>query len=253
MEEEKNPIQVADRLFQVMEMLAERGATGLVELSKLLNLHKSTVHRLLNSLIYMGYAVQEEETGKYRLTYKIMELSNKMVENNDVLELAHPIMQRLMEQAGETVHFVQLDGAEVVYIDKVESQMNTIRLVSRIGSRVPVYCSGVGKAIAAEMDEAHIRKIWNASEIKKWTEHTITELPVFLEECERIREAGYALDNEEHEIGVRCIAAAIPGKVGNARYAYSISGPLVRMTDERIEELKGYLLEAKGALCRELL
>ncbi|MDY3918563.1 MAG: IclR family transcriptional regulator [Candidatus Limivivens sp.] len=252
MEEEKNPIQVADRLFQTMEVLAARGATGLVELSRILNLHKSTVHRLLNSLIYMGYAVQEEDTGKYRLTYKIMELSSKMMENIDVLDLVHPIMQRLMEQAGETVHFVQLDGTDVVYIDKVESRMNSIRLVSRIGSRVPVFCSGVGKAIAAEMEEEQIRRLWDASEIRKWTEHTITEYPAFLEECRRIHSQGYALDNEENELGVRCIAAAIPGKVGSARFAYSISGPVGRMTDERIEELKEYILEAKAALCREL-
>ncbi len=135
--EEKNPIQVADRLFLTMETLAQRGPMGLIELSNQMELHKSTVHRLLNSLIYMGYARQDLETGKYSLTFKLLELSNQLLAHVDVIEIVRPYLKKLMRQTGETVHFVQKDGNYAVYIDKVESDQNSVRMVSKVGSRTP--------------------------------------------------------------------------------------------------------------------
>lgn len=252
MAEEKNPIQVADRLFLVMETLAETGPAGLIDLSNRLNLHKSTVHRLLNSLIYMGYARQEQETGKYSLTFKILEISNKVLNKVDVLEIARPHLKRLMQQTGETVHFVQIDGTEAVYIDKVESHQNSVRMVSKVGSRIPLYCSGVGKAMLATMKPEAVKKLWEASDIHRLTPHTIIDYSSFLQDLEDIRKRGYALDNEENEEGVRCIAACLTDFKGKAKYAFSISAPVNRMTDERITELSGYVLEMKQQMIQEM-
>lgn len=251
-QEEKNPIQVADRLFLTMEVLAQKGPMGLVELSNQLELHKSTVHRLLNSLIYMGYARQDLETGKYSLTFKLLELSNQLLAHVDVIEIVRPYLKKLMRQTGETVHFVQKDGNYAVYIDKVESDQNSVRMVSKVGSRIPLYCSGVGKAMAAQMTEEQVRKMWRESRIHALTPHTIVDCDRYLEALEEVREKGYALDNEENELGVRCIAAGVTDYKGRPKYAFSISAPVSRMDDRRVEELAGYVLKMKEEIAKEI-
>lgn len=250
--EQKNPIQVADRLFQALELLADTGSIGLMELSSVLGLNKSTAHRVLNSLIYMGYARQNELDGKYEPTFKVVDIANKIMSKVEVVQIVRPYLRRLMDLTGETVHFVERDGLDAVYIDKVESFQNGIQMVSRIGSRIPLYCSGVGKAIVSRMDEWEAEEIWNGSEIVELTPYTITSLDAFKEELRLIRSRGYALDNEENEMGVRCIASSLLDHMGKARYAFSISAPVTRMDDKRIEELAGHVLEIREQMCREL-
>lgn len=250
--EHKNPIQVADRLFQALELLADTGSIGLMELSGILGLNKSTAHRVLNSLIYMGYAKQNELDGKYEPTFKVVDMANRVMSKVDVVQIVRPHLRRLMELTGETVHFVERDGLDAVYIDKVESFHNGIQMVSRIGSRIPLYCSGVGKAIVARMDEWEVEEIWHSSEIVKLTPCTITSLDAFKEELETVRQKGYALDNEENEMGVRCIASSLRDHIGRARYAFSISAPVSRMDNQRVEELAGYVLEVREQMCGEI-
>lgn len=242
---DKNPIQVADRLFGALEILTEDGSAGLMDVSERLGLNKSTAHRVLNSLVYMGYARQDEITGKYEPSLKIVDMAGKIMSNVDIVHVVRPYLRRLMEQAEETVHFVERDGVEAVYIDKVESLRNGIQMVSRIGSRIPLYCSGVGKAMAAYMDEQEVREIWENSKVHPLTPYTITDYNAFLNELERIRERGYALDNEENESGVRCIAVSLREYTGRRRYAFSISAPVTRMDNERIRKLAEYILETK--------
>jgi len=248
----KNPIQVADRLFQTLELLAKSGSLGLMELSKQLQLNKSTVHRIVASLIYMGYAKQDGETGKYQLTFKLVDLSNQLMEQMNIVKIVHPHLKKLMEISGETVHFVEQDGVDAVYIDKVESFQNTIQMVSRIGSRIPLYRSGVGKAIVADMEQSEIKKFWEESNIVRMTPYTITNYEDFLHCLEEIRLKGYALDNEENETGVRCIAAALTKQPNGNSYAFSISAPVQRMDNDRIRELSRYILETKKAILSDL-
>ncbi len=250
--EGKNPIQVADRLFGAVELLASEGAMGLTAVSTRLELNKSTVHRLLNSLIHMGYVKQNEENGKYELTMKLVDLAGRLMEKKDVVQIVRPHLRRLMELSGETVHFVERDGADAVYIDKVEAFSNTVQMVSHIGSRLPMYCSGVGKAIAAELNPEEAEEVWRSSRILRRTPYTITDYEEFRRNLEEVRERGYALDNEENETGVRCVAASLRDYSGRVRYAFSISAPVHRMYNDRIAELAGYILEAKKEIQKEL-
>lgn len=243
--EDKNPIQVADRMFQAIELLVDRGPMELKDISSNLNLNKSTTHRVLSSLAYMGYVRQECESGKYELTFKIVELSNKIIEKTDIVHIIRPFLKQLMELTGETVHLVELEGTEAVYIEKVVSFSNTVQMVSRIGSRIPLYCSGVGKAIIAEMEDQEIKEFWAGSKIVKRTAHTITDFAEFMEGIREAREKGYALDNEENEPGIRCIAVSLPDFGKNVRYAISISAPVTRMDDLRIQELAECALAIK--------
>ena len=250
--EDKNPIQVADRLFGALELLAENGDAGVMEVSTALGLNKSTAHRVLNSLIYMGYARQNEETGRYEPSLKVVDLANQVMKHVDIVQVVRPYLRKLMELTDETVHFVERDGTDAVYIDKVESYRNGIQMVSRIGSRIPLYCSGVGKAIAAELDEHEVEEIWNRSRILPLTPYTITDFEAFRRELSEIRERGYALDNEENENGVRCIAVSLKDYTGRVKYAFSISAPVSRMDNDRIRQLAGYVLEIKEQIMEKL-
>lgn len=248
----KNPVQSAERIFQVAEMLAEHGEMGLMEISAALGLHKSTVHRLLMSLVYMGYAKQDAETQKYMLSYKIVSMAGKILDRMDILKVAKPYMERLSDLSGETVHLVQREGNNILYIYKIEAKVGTIRMVSHVGMVHPMYCSGVGKAIMATLPEKEVKQIWNESITEKKTEHTITDYEEMKKVLAEVRECGYALDDEENEQGVRCIAASLRDYHNEVRYAFSISGPVSRMTRERVEELSVDVKKVQEELSREL-
>lgn len=250
--EAKNPVQSAERIFQVMEMLADNGEMGVMELSAALNLHKSTVHRLLMSLIYMGYAKQDEATQKYMLSYKVVNMASKVLERIDILQVAKPYMERLSDLSGETVHLVQREENNILYIYKIEAKVGTIRMVSQVGMVHPMYCSGVGKAIMATLPEEEVKKIWDESIIEEKTDKTITDYAKMQEVLEEVRKNGYALDEEENEKGVRCIAACLYGHQKEVKYAFSISGPTSRMTRERVRELSVDMLKVQEELSREL-
>jgi DNA-binding IclR family transcriptional regulator len=250
--EAKNPVQSAERIFQVMEMLAENGDMGLMEISAALGLHKSTVHRLLMSLIYMGYAKQEEATQKYSLSCKIVNMAGKILDRMDILQVARPYLEHLSDISGETVHLVQREGSNILYIYKIEAKVGSIRMVSHVGMVHPMYCSGVGKAIMAELSEREVRQIWEESVIEKKTEYTITDYDVLQKVLVEARKNGYALDDEENEAGVRCIAASLKDYHSDVRYAFSISGPTSRMTRERVESLVVDVKKVQQELSREL-
>lgn len=249
--ESKNPIQVSERIFHTIEYLAQSGPTGLQDLSSELGLNKSTVHRILNSLICMDYVRQDGETSKYSLSFKFCKISNQILAQNSMVDIARPYIKQLAELSGETVHLVQIDNIHAVYIDKVESPRNSVRLVSMVGKSIPLYCSGVGKAMLADMPDEKIRSVWEQSDIQKITEYTITDFSRFQKAIQDIRRNGYSLDNEENEAGVRCIAVSLKSFQGKPSYAVSISAPKDRMDDDRIQELKSMILDAKEKILQE--
>lgn len=246
-----NPIQSADRIFTILETLAENGSMRIIDLSEKLGLHKSTVHRLLASLISMGYVTHSEEGGVYSLTFKLVEMSAKILKNTDILTLIHPNMLELSERCEETVHFVQRVGNNVIYLDKTEApsvKARSFRLSSQVGLTRPMYCSGVGKSILSKLSAEEVTDIWNASDIVRKTDYTITSLDKLFKELEEVRKRGYALDNEENELGIRCIAVPISDYLGRPVYALSISSISSRMPDDRLPELAAMLQETAAKL-----
>lgn len=249
--ETKNPIQSAERIFNIMEYIATHGPVGVLEIANALNLHKSTVHRMLLSLISMGYVLQDKNTGKYELTFKLIRLSNQFLSKLDVYSIVHPYLERLANICGETVHLVKRVGNEVVYIDKVEPadfNDSSIRMASHIGLMRPMYCSGVGKAILAELPTEEVHRIWEQIKPEKKTKNTITSLSRLEDELKKVKEHGYAIDNEENEVGVFCVAAAIINYQNEAKYAFSVSAPSIRMTNERVKEIAKHVMEIKKEL-----
>ena len=250
-----NPIQSADRIFAILEALADHGSMRIIDLSELLGLHKSTVHRLLASLISMGYVTQNEQTGSYALTYKLVEMSGKILKNTDILNLVRPYAEQLSNACDETVHFVKKTGSNVLYIEKLESQSvkaRSFRLSSQVGLTRPMYCSGVGKVILAYLPDEEVKSIWDSTEIVKKTDNTITDFKTLKKELALIRSRGYALDNEENELGIRCIAVPVFDYHDTPQYALSVSSLVSRIPDERIESLAGQLISASREISKVL-
>lgn len=251
MEQEKGGVQSVARIFAIIELLAAHpGGMSLQQLAAESGLAKSTAHRLLASLIQLGYAVQDSFTTHYRLTLKMFELSSGIVNDLDVMGVARPHLDRLANRSGEAVHLVIRDGADIVYIYKAEA--GGMRMSSRVGMRSPMYCTGVGKAMLATLPYREVEQVWAQSRPKKLTEHTITTLPRLLEQLAQVRADGYAVDDEENELGIRCIALALPGPSGKAEAAFSISGLVPHMGPERLEQLAALALDTRGAILRDL-
>lgn len=229
-------VQSVDRALGLLETLSmyPKGL-GVGAISEITGLHKSTAHRLLATLVDKGY-VKQNQHNHYLLTLKLFELGSKCLEELDMLEVARPYMRQIMEQVNEVVHLVILEGNAIVYIDKVEPD-TTIRMHSRIGIRRPLYCTAVGKAILATMDQKEVEEIWKQTDIKELTQYTITDLDKMKVELESIHKKGYAVDEQENEIGVRCIGIPLLDYTKKAWGAFSISGPIERMTDEAIDKI----------------
>ena len=236
---EKGGVQSVERIFQLIEQLASHPAgASLQRLAQETGLAKSTVHRLLASLVSLGYAAQEPETGRYRLTLKMFELSSGIVNSMEIMDVAKAHLERLSQRTGEAVHLVIRDAQDIVYIYKTES--GPMRMSSRVGLRSPLYCTGVGKAILATLPPEEVEDVWNHSSLKKLTSRTVVDLTEMQDQLAEVRANGYAIDDEENEMGVRCVAVAIPGPDGRAESAFSISGLAPYMTPERIRPGTGY-------------
>ena len=245
-------VQSVDRALSILEVLSDYSeGLGVTEISDKIGLHKSTVHRLLGTLIYKGYVVQDAESNKYKITLKLFELGNKKVENMDILAASKPYTRELMEKVNEVVHFVIREGNNIVYIDKVEAD-NTIRMASTIGRRSPLYCTSVGKAILAQLSDEEVERIWNSSKIEKLTEFTITSLEEMKKELEKVRQRGYAIDNEENEPGVRCAGAPVFNRFGKVEGAISISGPTFRVTEDVVDKFASDVVKYASLISKEL-
>ena len=236
---EKGGVQSVERIFQLIEQLASHPAgASLQRLAQETGLAKSTVHRLLASLVSLGYAAQEPETGRYRLTLKMFELSSGIVNSMEIMDVAKAHLERLSQRTGEAVHLVIRDAQDIVYIYKTESG--------------PLYCTGVGKAILATLPPEEVEDVWNHSSLKKLTSRTVVDLTEMQDQLAEVRANGYAIDDEENEMGVRCVAVAIPGPDGRAESAFSISGLAPYMTPERIRRVAALALDTRTDILADL-
>ncbi|HVZ13656.1 MAG TPA: IclR family transcriptional regulator, partial [Bauldia sp.] len=193
----------------VLRHAAERadGAT-FTELLEALDIPKSTLHRLLHTLLSERLLRLDETDHRYKLGYGIFELARHAWERTDIRREAQHAILELVRHTGETVHLAILDGLDVVYVDKIEGS-HTIRMASTVGARNPAYCTGVGKALLAFVDSKELARRFTGYEFRSFTPNTITSFKRLANEMARIRAAHFAVDNEEHEVGIRCAAAPI--------------------------------------------
>ncbi|MBW7651962.1 IclR family transcriptional regulator [Anoxybacillus sp. ST4] len=230
-------VKSVSRALKIMDILSNyRHGIGVTEIAKQIGIHKSSVHRLLSTLAEHGYVEQDGETERYKLGYKLLEMSSKLLESIDLRKEAKPYLRELEQITNEVVHLVVYDQGEVIYIEKLDGN-ETLRMHSKVGKRAPMHCTAVGKAILAHLPKHVVMDILKRKGLPPHTDYTITDQRMFLRELERVCEAGYALDLEENEYGIRCIAVPIFDHTKQVVAAVSVSGPTIRMTDERLEQL----------------
>ncbi len=223
-------VRSLERAFELLEHLADGGGEmALSELAEASGLPMPTIYRLMRTLVNGGY-VRQQPSKRYALGPRLIRLGD--LAGRLLGTWARPALIELVAETGETANMAVLDGDEAVYVAQVPSK-HSMRMFTEVGRRVQPHCTGVGKALLAQLPAETAEAIIDRTDLVGHTPHTITDRAALLAELDRIRVQGYALDDEEQELGVRCVAVPLIGAPATA--ALSVSGPSGRMTPEVIE------------------
>ncbi len=233
-------VSAAVRVLAVLDQLSRQRAVGLEELSRQLKLAKPTVYRFLLTLQELGYA-RRIDGERWAMSMKMFNMGSRALDHLDLHAAARPIAEQLAEELGETVHMGVLDGDSAVYVLKIESKY-TIRMYSRVGRRMPLYCTAIGKVLLAWMTPAERDEALEGVRLVAFNPRTITTRAALDAAVAQVRQQGYAVDDEEREDGVHCIGAPVFDYTGAVAAAISVSWPTFRFTPgeegEKIERTK---------------
>ncbi|MEU8998779.1 IclR family transcriptional regulator [Streptomyces caniferus] len=236
-------VQSLERAFDLLERMADAGGeVGLSELSGSSGLPLPTIHRLMRTLVACGY-VRQQPNRRYALGPRLIRLGESS--SRLLGTWARPFLARLVEETGETANMALLDGDEIVYVAQVPSR-HAVRMFTEVGRRVLPHSTGVGKALLAHHAPEEVRALLGRTGMPAATEKTITEPDRFLEALADVRRLGYAVDDNEQEIGVRCLAVPVPNSPTSA--AISISGPTGRVTEASTDKIVPVLQDVAAQL-----
>lgn len=246
--------QSVGKLIDIIEIMAEYGEPiRLNDLSEKLSMSPTTVYRFLVALVEKDYVKKDEDSSKYYLTLRLKYFADKIHSNYSLSKIVHPYLKKLAEVTGESASLVIMEDDMAVYIDKVDRPDRMVRGLQRIGKRAPLFCTGVGKVFLADMTYDQLNKVLQPYlPLQKLTKNTITDLDKIQDELNLVWKDGISYDNEECEIGAKCIAAPIRDYSGRVIAAISISGPTPRMNDENLLKLRNILIETSDEISKEL-
>lgn len=211
---------------------------------------RGTLHRQLSNLVEEGLlAVNRDHS--YALGIRLLKFASKAWASNEFRTIAEPHLRRLHDITGETVHLGVLRGLDVIYLDKVESRQ-AVRMYSQIGNASPVYCTGVGKAALSSLPDAELARILPRIVFHRFTEHTLADAAALAAEIDGIRRSGVAYDREEHEIGIRCVAAPIHSADRSFVAGVSVTGPAYRVSLEALDAWKASVRETAGRIMDDM-
>jgi IclR family KDG regulon transcriptional repressor len=239
-------ISAVARAFHVVEKLALVSSASLEELSRAAKLAKPTTYRFLMTLRDLGY-VRKDDGDRWFLTMKLFAVGSKALDHIELPKVARSVAERLSADLGETVHMGVLDEGEALYVLKIESKY-TIRMYSRVGKKIPLYCTAIGKVLLADMADDERAATIASMKLVPFTPHTLRDTAALERELERVRSEGFAVDAEEHEEGVACIAAPIRDHTGRAVAALSVSWPTFRFEEERRAEYRSRIVAATAEI-----
>jgi IclR family KDG regulon transcriptional repressor len=214
------------RAFAILERLSRDRSLSLEELYRSARLAKPTLYRFLLTLQALGY-VRRDEQDRWAMTLKLFNTGSRAIDHLDLHAAARPVAQELADALGETVHMGVLEADAAVYVLKIESK-HTLRMFSRVGRRIPLYCTAIGKVLLAHAPPEERSAFLKAVQLIPHTPRTVTSRPELEAELEKTRRQGYALDVEEHEVGIRCIGAPVFDYTGEVVAALSASWPTFR-------------------------
>jgi len=232
-----NSIQSLDRGLHLLEILVgDEGDLGVTELSRKIGVDKSTAYRLLSTMQSRGYVRQNQETKKYGAGLKVVELSTAILNKMRLRQIAQPFLKTLVRETDETAHLAILVQEKVVYIDREKSQ-GVISINTEVGAEAPPHCTAIGKVILAYVSEEELSSIVKKKDLHRYTPKTITSLTALKLHLRKVRESGYAFDDEEFNPGVRCLAVPIRNHRGEVIASIGISGPASRIVPDRVPQL----------------
>jgi len=239
-------INSVEKGLSVLELLSEKQTLSVTEVAEHLGLNRSGSHRFLATLRELGY-VEKDTNSRYQLTFKILQLGMKFANRFEIRSVARPYMQRLALISKETINLGYWDGKGIIHMDKIDSY-EILRIDPGIGTRVPAYCTGLGKSVLASIPEEELEEYLKSVKFQSHTPKTITTKKSLKEELRKTQERGYAIDDEELAQGLRCVGAPVFDFRGYPLYSMSVSGPAMRLTLERIEDIQEHVRE----ICMEL-
>ncbi|GAB3936575.1 allantoin degradation transcriptional regulator AllR [Kribbella albertanoniae] len=240
-------VQSIERAFGLLETMADAGGMmGLSQLATASGLPLPTIHRLVRTLVDLGY-VRQEPSRQYILGPKLIRLGESSSHMLSVF--ARPHLARLVDELGESANMAMLDGDQIVYLAQVPSR-HSMRMFTEVGRRVLPHCTAVGKAILAQYPEIAVRELLARTGMPQHTENTISTPDAFATQLHQAAESGYATDEGEQELGVRCVAVAVPD--APTPLAISVSGPAPRMTEALVDRAVPLLTQAAEALSNDL-
>ncbi len=236
-------VRALERGLLVLETLSEGEGRALSDIARQTKLTCSTTLRLLETLRGRGYVDQDEQTGRYRLGAGALSIGASYFSNLPFVGLGVAAMQRLVAATGETSNLAVLSGVQVVYVHQVESP-RSVRMFTQLGARAPVYCTGVGKVLLAWSPPDRVKQLLAGVKFEAFTTNTIRTLTGFLSELTKVQRQGYAVDDEERELGVRCVTAPVRNARGEVVAALSVSAPAERLPKKLMAP---YAREVRGA------
>ena len=250
--ERSDQVQSLVRALAIVNRLAaaDEGAT-LTEVAQQVGLSPSTAHRLLTTLEQERYVRFDAERRLWSVGVQAFVAGSAFLKTRSLVPTARPHMRALMEESEETVNLAVEDQAEAVYLSQVECRQ-MMRAFARPGGRVPLHCSSVGKALLSAMPDADVARVLHRHGLARVTVKTLITTPALREDLARARTRGYAIDDEEHAVGLRCIAAVVFNEAADPLGALSLSGPMARIPDERIPLLGDLVRRTADAVTAQL-
>ncbi|WP_372682062.1 IclR family transcriptional regulator [Desulfosarcina sp.] len=234
--------------LRLLELLAAKGEMSASRMADHLDTSRAASHRFLTTLRDLGY-VEKREDGQFQLTFKVVELGMKKLNGFEIRHSVHPFLQEMALDCGETVNLGHWDGTAIVHLDKIDST-EILRLDIGLGALAPAYCTGLGKAVLAFLPGHELEDYLESVEWVAMSPKTITTPKKLITEIQKIRKRGYAIDDEELSLGLRCVAAPIFDHKGRSTYAVSVSGPTQRMTKKKINAIQAKLLPLCSRISR---
>ena len=245
-------IHVIDRAAQILDCFGfDHQELSVSEIGAKARLHRSTAHRILMALEYNDLIQQNAENGKYRLGIKLFRLGHQAVSHLNLREICRPFLTRIMDETKETVHLAVLDEDQVLYLDKVEGP-HALRMPSRVGRRIPTYCTSLGKAMLSCLDDQEVKNIFRDQVLRPCTANTIKTLNQLLADLRMIRKRGYSIDDEEIEIGLRCVGAPIRDYTGAMVGAISTAAPSARLSAQKIPGVGKFVMAVAAEISEQL-
>ena len=231
--------------LQIIEVLSQSNAPmRLRDIAQAVEMPDSTVLRMLSTLIEYEYIRQDMETSKYFLTLKFAKIGASVSSHRVFRDISHPILLELSEKCQEAACIAVEGKNHMIYVDVVDGPDGMLKIMHYIGKQVPMHCTGVGKCIMLNYSEAQIDAFIRETGLPRYTPNTITTKDELLRNLERVRKLGYACDDQERELGARCVASYIKDYSGKIIAAISVSGPINRMTYEYFEQVSAAVVKA---------